>query len=274
MTRLLETDLAQLDLQLNHYEKIFTEKTGQSLQLVAQKAAGLTKASCRPLKTAVVPVSSGLGLIKGFARSVAAILSHLAVPVQVTINTDVAGIQEAYASGSELAFLADDQVFLAFGIGSKVHSDNSQATGRAFAAALIAALENKGSCPQKQPVLVLGAGPVGLAAASYLASQELVPVISDLDKAKAAQLTSQLPQARLMAQTDAKRDFNYIIDATPAAGVITKEDVSKNSIIAVPGMPCGVDAAAASLALVIHNPLELGVAAMYFDCLAQLSKTK
>ncbi|KGK88343.1 hypothetical protein DP73_12670 [Desulfosporosinus sp. HMP52] len=269
MTRLLESDIDLIETQLQNYENLFIRQTGCTMEEIAQKAVGLRENTKR-IKTAVISVTSGLGIIAGFSQAVGAILRHHRVETLITEKTDVAGLQQAYLSKCGIAFLADDCVCAALGIGSAVQSDNGWATGRAFAAAIIEAMRKKGINPLQEPVLIIGAGPVGEAAAHYIAEQQAIPVICDLDNNKAACLAATLDHSAWVSSPAPIRQFSYIIDAGTTRDFITEEDVTEKTIIAAPGMPCGATAAAREKAMVIHNPLELGIITMYFDCMKQL----
>ena len=271
MSRLTTSDIHTIETQLREYETVFIRQTGHTLADIAKLAVGLQGNDIKR-KTAVVPITSGLGIIGGFSEAVAAILRHAGTETLVTTKTDVAGLQEAYLSGYELAFMADDDVCAAFGIGSAVQSDNGRATGRSFAAALTAAIKNRGISPDGARVLVVGAGPVGQSAAEYLAEQRAVPVLCDLDKRKAAEAATRIHNAAIISAPPLLKSFPYIIEASTAADFISAEDVTAETIIAAPGMPCGVTDEARDKATVIHNPLELGIMTMYFDCLKKLEE--
>lgn len=271
MSRLVELDIVSIETQIQEYEDIFIRQTGCSMKEIAQKAVGL-KEHAKKVKTAVIPVTSGLGLITGFSQAVGAILHFIGVETLITEKTDVAGLQQAYLSKCGFGFLADDNVCAAFGIGSAVHSDNGWATGRGFASALIEAMKKRGVNPLEKRVLIIGAGPVGQAAASYIKEQHAIPVICDLDHKKAASLAESLKQSTWILSPAPLNQFSYIIDASTTGDFITEKDVTENTIIASPGMPCGATAATKEKAVVIHNPLELGIITMYFDCLKQLEE--
>lgn len=269
MSRLLESDIDLIETQLQDYEDLFIRQTGSTMEEIAQKAVGLIKNTKR-IKTAVISVTSGLGIISGFSQAVGAILRHCRVETLIAEKTDVAGLQQAYLSKCGIAFLADDCVCAAFGIGSAVHSDNGWATGRGFAAAIIEAMKKQGINPLQERVLIIGAGPVGQAAAHYIAEQHAIPVICDLDNNKAACLAATLEHSAWISSPAPIHQFTYIIDAGTIGDFITGEDVTEKTIIAAPGMPCGATAAAREKATVIHNPLELGIITMYFNCMKQL----
>ena len=62
------------------------------------------------------------------------------------------------------------------------------------------------------------------------------------------------------------KEYKYIYNATTSAGFITADDVSADTVISAPGMPCGITKEACGIATVIHNSLELGVITMYYEC--------
>lgn len=269
MSRLLESDINLIKTQLQDYEDLFIRQTGYTMEKIAQKAVGLTENTKR-IKAAVIPVTSGLGIINGFSQAVGAILRYCQVETLITEKTDVAGLQQAYLSKCGLAFLADDCVCAAFGIGSAVHSDNGWATGRVFAAAIIEAMKKQEINPLQERVLIIGAGPVGQAAAHYIAEQHAIPVICDLDNNKASCLATTLEHSVWISSPAPIPQFTYIIDASTTGDFITEENVTEKTIIAAPGMPCGATTAVREKTTVIHNPLELGIITMYFDCMKQL----
>lgn len=268
MSRLLESDIDSIERQLQNYDNLFKQQTGQTMVEIAKIAVGLTE-YIDNRKAAVIPVSSGLGIITGFSQAVGAILRHCQIDTLVTEKTDVAGLQQAYRAHCEIAFMADDNVCAALGIGSSVSSDNGWATGRGYAAAIIEAIKHQGVNPRNQRVLIIGAGPVGIAAAQYISEQRAIPVIYDLEMCKAARLAASIETCEYCTSPPQLNAFSYIIDASTAGDIIRAEDVTEKTIIAAPGMPCGVTAGARKKATVIHNPLELGIITMYFDCMKQ-----
>jgi pyrrolysine biosynthesis protein PylD len=162
--------------------------------------------------------------------------------------------------------MADDEVFTAFSTRNGVFSDNSWATGRGFAAALCLMMTQRGENPVDAEVLVLGAGPVGSAAAAYFSHRGIPAALADLDEAKARQAAEKLPGIKAVKKPACLRSYPYLLDATPAAAFITEGDVTEKTLISAPGMPLGVSGEALKTALVFHNPLELGVMTMYYEC--------
>lgn len=269
MTRLVREDIMDIEKAIGDYDRTFRAQTGHTMAETARIAVGLT-GPYRDLRTAVVPVTQGQGIIPGFSQSLRAILTHCGVSAEVTGRTDVGGLQDAFAGRYSMVFAADDDVFSAFTLhGDSVSSDNGAATGRGFAAALILAMKKRGVGPA-QRILVLGAGPVGCAAARYIRECGGTPCICDIDLRREKEAVKNVKGAVALHGIVRISDYPYIVDATTSGGFITADDVTEKTIIAAPGMPCGVTDEARRIAEVIHNPLELGTMTMYYSCLKQL----
>ena len=270
MTRLVREDIFEIEKNMKAYDRTFREQTGFTMQEIAMRAAGFHRDPV-PADVAVVSVTSGLGVISGFADTVAAILRYYGIRADVMAAADVEGLQQAYRGGYGLVYLADDAVFTALGLGSRVVSDNGEATGLGFAAALTAAIGHRGQQVRGQRVLVLGAGPVGKAACRFFLSQGMRTELYDKDGKARQRAKESIRKLVCLDEEPEYRSYEYLLDATTASGLIGAEDVSERTIIAAPGMPCGVTPRARSTAVVIHNPLELGVLTMYYQCMAQLA---
>lgn len=271
MTRLVEADIDSIEKELKEYDRLFQSQTGSTLEEIACQAAGI-QGKVRKRKTAAISVTSGMGIIGGFAQTEAAILRHCGIETFVPEKPDVGGIWEAYEDSCELAFLADDDSYVAVGIGNTARSENGEATGRGYGAALAAAIRKQGKSLIGSEVLILGAGPVGGAAARYLAEAGAIPVICDLNEEKSRRLAEQITQAQAVPSEAEIGEYKFIVDATTAANLIDEKNVSEDTLIAAPGMPCGVTEKAMEKAIVIHNPLELGTLTMYFECISQLEE--
>lgn len=217
----------------------------------------------RAARVAVVPVTSGYGLIGGFAATVAGILEHVGADAFVTEQTDLAGMEEAHRRDASIVFLADDCTFCAIGVTGAALSDNGVATGRAFATVLA----HMGTGNE---ALVLGAGPVGTSAAEQLTALGFTVSAYDTDEARLDRLVARTG-ARKETSASCIGNHRNVLDATTGAGFISRADVTPETCISAPGIPLGVTQEAARTVRLFHNPLELGVAAMYFDCLRQLS---
>jgi len=271
MTRLTTDDIQTIRARLVRYDRQLISITGRTLLEIGAAASGLEDVSLFQsvaawIKTAVVPIRSGLGVIAGFAETVCSILVHLGLEAFVTVKSDVAGFAEAVDVGAQVILAADDDRFVAFCPRQGKTVENSRATARGFVAGLdlmAGGLDGKG-------VLVIGCGPVGRwAVEALLARKATVCVIDRLEK-KAADLAgwtrdalhATIQVASGLDQALSRHDF--IVDATNAADVIHARHVTDNARVVAPGMPCGVTPRAREklAGRLLHDPLQIGVAAM------------
>ena len=169
MTRLTENDIAGIEAEWATYERRLEELTGDDLLTLAARTLGIdpetARSGVRELRVGAIPISSGEGLIGGFADSLASIAGHLGFEADV-LPADVPGFQLAKSGGFDLFIWADDDTYLAENILTGTVGENGRATGRGFATALIRMAARK---RLDKRALVLGAGPVGCAGAETLA---------------------------------------------------------------------------------------------------------
>ncbi len=82
MTRLTENDIAGIEAEWATYERRLEELTGDDLLTLAARTLGIdpetARSGVRELRVGAIPISSGEGLIGGFADSLASIAGHLA----------------------------------------------------------------------------------------------------------------------------------------------------------------------------------------------------
>ena len=267
MTRLTAADVRRLAVRLPEFDAGLRSIAGVDLHELALRACGLDPGAS-PLpgaRMAVVPISSGLGFIPSFSKCVAGILRHLGCDAFVTAGPDVKGLQEAAAGGAEVVFLADDDRFVALNIRSGACADNDPCTANGFAAALDAAAGGVGG----RPVLVMGLGPVGRAAARRLAAMggHVLAAEPRRSRAQAAKAGYGVTLVGLRAGLKAT---GLVLDATPAAGLVDADWVRPGSVAAVPGLPSAFTPPAQALlgARHIHEPLAIGVAVMAVEALS------
>ena len=274
MTRLKTNDIRDISCTLHSYDMEVKKTLGVSLEQIAKRAVmimnnnSINKKDFKPNKdimVAVIPITSGLGIIDGFSESVRDILRYCGANVFITENSDVAGIKEAYQKGAGLIFMADDNVCASFCLEGKVYSDNGYATGIGFAAALEIMMD--GAIGKE--VLILGAGSVGIASAIYFSRIGAIPVLCDLIEEKAVNASKNIINSRIETSGNINK-YKYILDASTSEGFIKDENVSTYTKISAPGIPLGVTNEAKQKAVVFHNPLELGIMTMYFDCRSKL----
>ncbi len=270
MTRLIEPDIHGIADGLPAYDHFLVQAIGLPLCGIACQSADLGDLDWQrlaaKLRVAVVPVTTGLGLIGGFSQMVQAILTHIGLQTMVTRTTDIAGMAEAMEQAVDIVFAADDERFVAFVPKCKRVIDNIEAT----AAGYVTGLERMAGGLENKPVLVIGCGPLGRYAALLLCRQRARVTLYDLITDRMQQTQNHLLHecgCNIESAYDldaALADHRLIFDATPAADIIDTHQIDAHTCIAAPGMPCGITLPARqALGLrLLHDPLELGVATM------------
>lgn len=272
MTRLKQDDVITIAATLEIYNSELVNMTGCSLREIAVHAVGkgVSEVDVQKPKVAVIPMTCGQGIIEGFVESVASIIRYLGFKAVITKSTDAGGVAEAVQIGSEILFMADDDRFVAVNLRTGKVSDNGDATGKGYVAGLVHmcnGLEGK-------KVLVIGAGPVGTSAALALIRFGAEVSIYDIDLSASQRLAGELLKQGYAATIETDLDValgrHYImVDACPAEEFITLRHISKDTMIAAPGIPLGVqaDGVAQISNRLLHDPLQIGVATMMFDVL-------
>lgn len=261
MTRLNEDDMQAVISQYKRNELFLKTNYDCSLMEIGNYAMNqnYTELELQKLRVACVPITSGLGEISNFSRIVCSIISDCCgVSGFVTENKNARGIQEAYQRNANIVFMADDDSFTAVNLKTRQYTDNGEATGRGFAAAL----EVTAGSLDNQEVLVLGAGRVGCAAATYLTERHARVKLYDRCTDKVVEYAKKNRRVEVLRRWQ-HRTWDYIVDATNSANIISADQVTAQTICSAPGVPLGIEAkAAAKCKLVIHNLLELGVVTM------------
>jgi pyrrolysine biosynthesis protein PylD len=270
MTRLKSNDIKDISTQLQQYDEELLRKTNRTLRGIACHAAGVREEEILPvlssMQAAVVPITSGEGVITGFSASVSAILTHTGIRAFVTGHSDVAGITEAFARGAGLLFMADDHRFTVFSLKSRTVVDNGAATGKGFAAGLD--LLSGGVAGRN--VLVLGCGPVGYAAVEWLVRSGAEAAVYDIEPGFSREVMEKIKRQlkiHIKIEQDLKQAlsaYRLIIDATNAENIIPVEFITPQTFIAAPGMPIGLTPTAVKKTpdRLLHDPLQIGVATM------------
>jgi len=266
VTRLKREDIRDTGQELFAYDADLVRKTGLSLKGIASCAMevseeGLNNAICSHM-VAVVPVTSGKGVIKGFVEAVRDILVYIGVNVFITKDSDVAGLAEGIERDADIAFLADDNRFVALNLSLKRVIDNAQATARGY----VSALEAMARGLSKREVLVIGgAGQVGWNAVLSLEKKGAKVAIFDPNQNKLEALVKGHENIVEKNLGEALSRYTIFFDASPAADIIQAEHIKPETLVAAPGIPLGLSEEAYSLAKerLIHDPLEIGVASMF-----------
>jgi pyrrolysine biosynthesis protein PylD len=180
-----------------------------------------------------------------------------------TEGTDVAGFSEAVRRRGNLIFAADDEVFAAFNLEKMRTVYNSDATGRAYAAALELIAKGLGA----EPVSVIGVGKVGSAAVDYLTRKGAHIHVFDFNRAKVDYIRAA--HSRLVTPCDSVEECfkraRLILLAAPARNIVHENMIREDTVVSAPAIPLGLTKDALkkiSWKNLIHDPLELGVATM------------
>lgn len=280
MTRLKTSDICQIKSDLEQYNQALLSKTGRGLLGIACHAHGKDESQMQALiadfTILVVPVTAGEGIISDFSETVAAILRFLGFNARVSEQPDTCGVALAFESKAAALMMADDHRFVGINLNNRLVADNSQATGRVFAAALdLMARGIKG-----KQVLVLGCGPVGESAAMTLLSFGARVALCDIDIPRARLLKQRL-LASSQGNKAVKEDifieegldfspYSFILEATPCAETISDKLIGDHLFIAAPGVPVGVSTWGCRRLKerFLHDKLELGVADMSISLLS------
>jgi len=273
LTRLKNSDICHISSGLEIYNQKLQSQTGRTLLGIACHSSGVNgvtlKHRIESFSVHVVPVTTGQGLISDFCETVAAILTFLGFKVMISDYPDVTGIAGAFENGADAIMMADDHRFVGINLKTRCVVDNSEATGRVYAAALDLVAKGIKNCD----VLVLGCGPVGEAAVRTLLSFGASVTLYDIRLSAAQLLGEKLSDGPDIAvETDIDRalsNHGYIIEATPSADSIPDKGISEHMVVAAPGVPLGVSDKGCQILgdRLIYDTLELGVAAMAISLL-------
>ncbi len=262
MTRLTHDDIKDLPENLGKLDEFLNRNIGRNLKKLACEAVGMWEYAIdtKEYTCAVVPVTQGEGIISNFSESVREICKWLGFNAFVTEKTDISGFKEAILEKPNIIFMADDVEFLAYNIEAKKAANNTFSTAKSYVAALSAAADMLIG----KDVLVVGAGRVGTEMARLLLAKSANVTVTDIDLKKAYAIQKEHPRIKVAEDVhEAIRGHKYILNASP--GHIDTEDIQEGAIISSPGVPNSYDEAAYEKALIIHDPLAIGVAAMAME---------
>lgn len=269
MTRLSIEGLRKGPDDLNAYDRRLKQITNLGLLGLALRTADMTleqyKSKVGSLTwVAVIPTTFGQGVLPGFSEKVAELGCFLGLPCRVSRGRDVAGWGEAVAGGAEVILCADDEIFLAMNLVTRRVVDNAVATGEIYAVALAVAA---GGIAGRR-VGVLGLGPVGKAAVAWLRSQGAQLIVHDQNQEKQTDFLRNEKEIKGADRVGEVLDQTHLLlDATNAGNIIKAEELRHRIILSSPGIPLGIDDPSSDRIQLIHDPLQLGVAAMMVQAL-------
>lgn len=260
MTRLTEDIIKDVPSKMSALDIQIKGQTGMDLRQLACYSAGITDKDMtfRSYSVAIVPMTSGKGVIGGFSDSVAAAIENIGMKPFITHSCDVTGVAEAISSNADIIFMADDERFIALNTRSRTFSDNIWSTAKGYVSALKLA---EGSLMGKT-VLVVGAGRVGGEAVRMLRDEGANVEVTDIlfTKAKGLEIRNDGVKARADVE-QAIRDNRLIFNASP--GAIPGHLICEDAVISSPGVPFAFDEEGKKKAkMIIHDVLGLGVAVM------------
>lgn len=283
MTRLTQSNMQETMAYLERVDEMLQVRVKTGLRGVALRTIGVEENKVLFVSSkhvAVVPISAGEGVIPGFSETVTAIASHIGLNARVTRGTDVSGIAEAYTGDNDIVILADDLRFVAINARSGAIVDNDRATGEGFAKLLEMMAEGVDGCPCG----VIGCGPVGTAAAFRLVRMGANLTVCDLNEERGRRLVARIREecntetAWVGEVTALLSTCRFIVDATPAAGIVPADAIRPDTVITSPGVPVGLTLEALDRIGLrfYHDNLPLGVATMVlaavFGKMTELSK--
>ncbi len=273
MTRLRAKDIRNITTTLNDYDLQLVKKTGGTLRQIACRTVGIEEEKvCRiqdNFRISVIPISSGQGIIEGFALAVDSIARHLGFPSSITKKTDVSGLGEAFEKGANVIMVADDHSFLAINPALRKVVDNAEATGKGFATGL--EMMTKGLWGKK--VLLIGAGRVGKSAALSMVRMGAHLTVYDIDRGRSENLAREIRDIlknEVKVETDVEEallQHRIYFDASPSPKFIHSKHITPDTSVAAPGVPLGLSPGAQEKASdrLLHDPLQIGVATMIMD---------
>jgi len=248
------------------YDADLVRKTGLPLKEIARYSTGVSEGEMTTATSsrivAVVPITSGQGVVENFTGAVEGILVHIGVNAFVTASSDVAGLAEGIEKGADIAFLADDNRFIALNLPSRRIIDNVEATAKGFVSALDAMA---GGLSRREVLVIGGAGCVGWNAVLALEDRGAKVAVLDLNQEKVSSLVigHEITVERNMEEALSR--YTVFFDASPAANIIQVKHITPETFIAAPGVPLGLSEEAYRLVRerLIHDVLEIGVATMF-----------
>ena len=269
MTRLTADDIEDVPKIIIEHDIEIKKHVGADIAGIAKLAAGFDgdlASAFSNYRAKAVSITSGKGVISGFAQTVALILNHIGLKAGVAAKPDMGGFAEAMRDGCSIVFAADDEFYVGFNFKTSKYSYNFDATGRIYSAALEIKCRGLGG----KDVALIGVGRVGSAAAEYLCNKGAIVYVYDPIVEKVKRLKELYKSS--IVQCDSVEccltKANLVLLAAPGRNFISARYFRADTIFSAPAIPLGFTRAAMEklpAENLIHDPLELGTAAMAAD---------
>ena len=258
MTRLTPDMIAGVPEDKIDLDSALMRMCGTTVKGMAIQAAGMEgDYDFSSFKVAVVPITSGLGVIGGFAQSVDAIVKRLGMNSYVTKGTDVQGFSEGIRDGADMIMMADDTMFIAYNVREGKQTNNSWGTAMGYSVCL----RNAAGGLEGKDVLVIGAGFVGTEAVQILKGMGANVSVTDIIFEKAQALEKRFGVKAVKDKEEAISKHKLILNAAPAS--FPGRIMAEGCIVSTPGVPHEFDEEGRRRAkAIIHDPLEIGTAVM------------
>lgn len=262
MTRLREEWICDMEAKMASYEEELKAKISLDFAGLAAAANDIPRdavIAAQKETVAVVPITTGMGIIGTFADSVAAIIRQAGFSVFVTQACDVDGMYEAYLHKASMIFMADDARYIGMHLHKNRMSDNNIGTARGY----VKALEQVSGSLKDKDVLVLGCGIVGFEIGKCLQEKCARPVFYDKNEQLLQKVTFKLGADKLF-DCSKIRDYPLVMDATCEGGWMHEGMLHPNAWISTPGVPLSLDETMKEKyeEHTIHDWLQIGTLAM------------
>lgn len=263
MTRLKTEWIDELINKIIANEKKLKELTGLNYLEFAAHSNHLSTDTVKQAAVhelvAVVPITSGLGVISRFSESVAAIIRQAGFNAFVTEKTDIDGLYESRLKNATMVFFADDIRYLGWHFSKNIFSDNNISTARGYVEALECVTETL----KDKATLVMGCGVVGCEIVKHLKTKNAVPVVFDKNHELMNHVSVDLG-VQLLEDKEKIKNYDLVMDATSEGKWLHKGMLHDKAWISAPGIPLSLDDEMSEIYAhrLIHDHLEIGTLTM------------